>query len=151
MKLNQHIELDYDDVVSMCDNLAHVVNGYAPDLLVGLSRGGLVPAVHLSHRLGVPMRPIIWQTRDGGERHIDPYIVDAIKQKKTVVFVDDINDSGATFQEIAKFYIMDKGLDCDNVFFAALVEKISSGFVCGATALKINDPRWIIFPWESEV
>jgi len=148
MKFHKTIDLSYDDVSSMADNLAAWVGVHQPDMIVGLSRGGLVPAVQISHMLEVPMRPVVWQTRDDIGREVDPFVLQAIRDGQVVVFVDDINDSGLTFSEIKSYYIDAEGLSDKNVFFTTLVEKTSSTFDCDMSALKIDDPRWIIFPWE---
>jgi hypoxanthine phosphoribosyltransferase len=40
-------------------------DGFRPDYIVGLTRGGLVPAVMLSHYLDVPMHSLGVSLRDG--------------------------------------------------------------------------------------
>ena len=37
-----------------------------PELIIGIARGGLIPAVALSHKLEVPFKSTTWQDRDGG-------------------------------------------------------------------------------------
>ena len=37
------------------------------DKVVGISRGGLIPGVMLSHWLGAGFEPLEWQTRDGDQ------------------------------------------------------------------------------------
>ena len=40
---------------------------WRPDYIVGLTRGGLLPAVMISHYFGIPMRSLNISLRDGGE------------------------------------------------------------------------------------
>lgn len=151
MKFGRTIDLDYSDVVSMCNSLAdRIVEIYQPDLIVGLSRGGLIPAVHISHRIEVPMRPVVWQTRDGGVKQLDDEVMKALHEdKKTVVFVDDINDSGKTFNEVKDTYCGQLTVNNNySAYFVSLVEKKGSDFHCDEAELTIDDKRWIIFPWE---
>ena len=51
MKLKSRIYFNNDDVLTMCYNLEYEAAKVNPDLIVGIKRGGLVPAVHLSHAL----------------------------------------------------------------------------------------------------
>lgn len=141
------IHLSYDDVETMCGDLARRVRG---DLIVGIKRGGVVPALHLSHALDLPMEVITWQTRDGVTQEADNQIVkDAVLAGKTVVFVDDINDSGRTMYEVIHAYGWSI---CENpdVVFASLVEKTSTKERSHVTSLSINDLKWVVFPWEEQ-
>ena len=142
MKFKAKIYLEYSDVLSMCHNLEHDVSKMHPDLIVGVTRGGLLPALHLSHGLTIPMTTIQWQTRDAMIKEIKPEIVEALAEKKTVVFVDDINDTGKTFKEIKKAYQGGK--------FVTLVERASTVFKTDARSLRFDDRRWIVFPWEKD-
>ena len=51
------LEEDIDEIISQLDI-------WIPSAVVGLARGGLVPAVILSHKLDVPMIPLTIQTRN---------------------------------------------------------------------------------------
>jgi len=142
MKFKAKIYLEYDDILSMCHNLEHDVSKMHPDLIVGITRGGLLPALHLSHGLNIPMTVIQWQTRDSNIKEVKPNIVEALKEKKTVVFVDDINDTGKTFKGIKNSYQGGK--------YVSLVERTSTIFKTDAKSLRFDDTRWIVFPWEKD-
>ena len=142
MKFKAKIYLEYDDILSMCHNLEHDVSKMHPDLIVGITRGGLLPALHLSHALNIPMTVIQWQTRDSNINEVKPSIVEALKEKKTVVFVDDINDTGKTFKGIKNSYQGGK--------YVSLVERTSTIFKTDAKSLRFDDARWIVFPWEKD-
>ena len=45
--------LSWDDTVKLCENLSKKVKEYNPDILVGVSRGGLVPLRLLSDITGI--------------------------------------------------------------------------------------------------
>jgi hypoxanthine phosphoribosyltransferase len=67
------------------------------DAVLGISRGGLVPAVMVSHLLGLPLAVLNFSTRDHktiGETTID--------YSKKYLIVDDICDSGKTMKELSK-------------------------------------------------
>lgn len=140
MKFESKIYLSYDDIDSMCRNLEEHVSALHPDLIVGIARGGCLPALHLSHALSVPMKVIQWQTRDDKIQHIDQDIIKLIKDKKTVVFVDDINDSGLTFKQIYHAY--------NGGVYVSMVERVGSDFNSDVRSIRFDDTRWIVFPWE---
>ena len=59
-------ELSFEDIQGGAYALATkiVESGYKPGIIVGLSRGGLLPAVMLSHILDVGMIPFSLSLRD---------------------------------------------------------------------------------------
>lgn len=147
MRFEDKIYITNEDFSSMIKSLAKKLAGIRPDLIVGITRGGLVPAVHLSHALGVPMDTIYWSTRDSSQAEVNATIIDMINEGKTVVFVDDINDTGTTFEQIANVY--DPGhAGMEQVYFLALVERASSNFSSDGVCLRVDDERWIVWPWE---
>lgn len=152
-------------------------DNWRPDYIVGLTRGGLIPAVVMSNTLGIPMETLkvslrdsdtesesnLWMAEDaygyGGSFEGKP-IFDEYKQKK-ILILDDINDTGATLDWI----IQDWQSSClpnsthwadvwgNNVRFAVLIDNLSSNFSRRVeyTAKEINkaeDDSWIVFPWE---
>lgn len=151
MKFKEKIYLGYDDVLSMCKNLEYEVSKIKPDLIVGIARGGLLPALHLSHALDVPMECMHWSTRDSGMQTFSGIIEEELNDQRTVVFVDDINDSGLTMNQIVDQYTYNPNFDTrPHMKFVSLVEKVGSTFETDACSLRIDDPRWIVFPWEKD-
>mgnify|MGYP003109513073 CR=1 FL=1 len=150
---NYHIDTYYKDI----KKLANTVQAYEevkseylkwrPDYIIGVARGGLVPSVYLSHMLGIPMKAITWQLRDGDVKESIP-----LYYTTQILIVDDINDSGNTFSEIIENIQMtndltDKAIK-QNIKTAALWERSSSKFRVDFNAQKIDNNDWIIFPWE---
>ena len=142
MKFKSKIYLTYDDILSMTKNLEYEVAKFKPDLIVGISRGGIVPALHLSHSLDVPLETINWKTRDGDLREHNCSISDQINAGETVVFVDDINDSGHTFTQIREMY--------RGGVYVSLIEKTTTRFESNFSVMRMDDERWIVFPWEKD-
>ena len=145
MKFKSKIYLEYEDIMSMCHNITYDVSKIKPDIIVGITRGGLLPALHLSHHLERPMMTIQWQTRDASKCEHNKELQSMIDKGKTVVFVDDINDTGRTFSEISKAYHCSR----PNVHFVSLVSKTETLYPANA-ALSLHDERWIVFPWEKD-
>ena len=72
-------------------------SAWTPSFIIGIGRGGLAPAVYLSHATGLPMLSVDHSSRV--EDFSDaPLIKLAARTRdgERLLFVDDINDSGAT-------------------------------------------------------
>ena len=155
MKFKEKIYCDYNDVLSMCKNLEYEVSRMRPDLIVAIVRGGMLPALHLSHALDVPLDTMVWSTRDQNRCEFSEVAADYLKRGKTVVFVDDINDTGTTMRQISK-ECAKHNPDClggrapRTAKFVAMTEKIDTKYITDARALRIDDPRWLVFPWEKD-
>jgi len=121
---------------------------YQPDVIIGISRGGLVPARILTDLLEVPeiatlqiefyvdiAQPSIHPTLKQG-------LTTTVKNKK-VLLIDDISDTGQSLK-LAKSYLLDLG---------AKEVKIATLYAKTATATKPDfvektTERWVVFPWE---
>ena len=141
---------------------------WMPDYVVGLTRGGLVPANMISQYLDVPMETLkvklrdhsdtesnLWMSEDAFGYHNHPSVTN-------ILIVDDINDTGATLNWIKQDW-QSSCLPDDpkwnsvwnvNVRIATLYDNESSksDLTVDYTAVTINKAEedvWIDFPWES--
>jgi len=149
-------------------------DAWRPDYVVGLTRGGLVPATLISQYLEVPMECLKVSLRDsehGPESNLwmaedafgyvmhDPMC--SGNGRKKILIVDDINDSGATLNWIKNDWPSgclpnDKRWEevwGHNVRVAVLVdnEASRSELTINYSAIDLNkakDDCWIVFPWE---
>jgi len=120
---------------------------WIPEVILSINRGGCVPGVYLSHSIKTPHKVIDIQLRDSNNIPNLEVLKYSINRYKTILIIDDINDTGATFNFIKK-NIIDKSKE---VRFAALVDNISSDFKVdykGKVIDKSKTPSWIVFPWE---
>lgn len=120
---------------------------WIPEVILSINRGGCVPGVYLSHSIKTPHKVIDIQLRDSNNIPNLDVLKYSINRYKTILIIDDINDTGATFNFIKK-NIIDKSKE---VRFAALVDNISSDFKVdykGKVIDKSKTPSWIVFPWE---
>ena len=138
------------DVNQLCRDI--VLDNFKPDVIVGLSRGGLTPGVMMSHWLKKPFKPVKSALRDFPEW--EDYL--PRKTDKRVLILDDICDSGETFERISKHIKgprenMPIQLQCD-VRFASLWWNNEVDFkphYYVREEAKDTNKLWIIFPWES--
>lgn len=138
----------YDHVQTIIDQMTQIQ--WKPHMIVGVTRGGLIPAVLLSHYFDCQMDSINISLRDHNTHN------DANVHKINnwaiigypVLIVDDINDSGATIHTIMKTITHKQ-----NVKIATLVNNQGSTTTVDFFGMNINkqvDPSWIVFPWEKE-
>ena len=112
------------------------------DVVVGISRGGLVPAVMISHKLKLPLLTMTVTLRDNLAR------VQSLKIKKgeKALVVDDINDSGNTLTMISEFFKTRH----IHAGYAVLQNKLSSNFSVDYHGTLQDNDNWINFPWENK-
>jgi hypoxanthine phosphoribosyltransferase len=87
------------DVNVLCREIA--LDKFDPQVIVGISRGGLVPGVMMSHWFKKPFKPVQAALRDFPEWN--EYL--PRKTDERVLIVDDICDSGETLERISAHII----------------------------------------------
>jgi hypoxanthine phosphoribosyltransferase len=110
---------------------------WTPDVVLGFVRGGLVPAISISHWYDIPMIAIN-KDREFEER------LDYDK----VLVIDDINDTGNTLDS----FNTNVRPRLRNVKYAAVINNEASKFdvdYFGYSYNKTEEPNWIVFPWET--
>lgn len=140
-------------------------DNWKPDYIVGLTRGGLVPANLLSQYTGIKMHTLDVSLRDGDGGESNLWMAgDAFghgqEVAKNILIIDDINDSGATLNWIKE----DWKSSCfptephwnfvwgNNVRTAVLTHNLSSDFKDPDYHVwevnKAEDDCWLVYPWE---
>lgn len=119
-------------------------------VIIGIGRGGLIPAVCMSHQLGIPMFPIMWQTRDGDYKTNLNTLVEALENGDSILVVDDISDTGATLSRVVgMLYSISANLKKKiNIETAAIYQKPESLFYVHNYGELVNKDDYINFPWE---
>lgn len=125
-------------------------SGYQPDVVIGVSRGGLAPARiltdYLKNKYICTFQMGHWEG-DTGLRE-KPAIVFPLPEvdlsRKRVLVVDDISDEGGTMEEVVR-YLAPKVLD---VRTAVLVSKADSRFRADYCPRVMREWRWVLFPWS---
>ena len=138
------------DVRTLAAALA--ASGWTPDHIVGIGRGGLVPAVYLSHAAGIAMLSVDYSAQDAG---LAADAVAALARRtqagKALLLLDDINDSGRTIGQL-RAMLAAAGADAARVRFAVLIDNAVSNERVEYSARVIDrtvTKDWFVFPWEA--
>jgi len=122
---------------------------WRPDLVLGIARGGLVPANYFSQWLGIPLVSYHYALRDHKRMDLFDNSLIKIVENKKVLIVDDICDEGHTLNGIAE---MLEHHAC-SPRFATLHHNIGQDVFephfAGTEINKTEKPVWIVYPWET--
>jgi hypothetical protein len=125
---------------------------WQPTFLIGIGRGGLVPAVFLSHATGLPTLSCDLST--GVRDFADDVLVRLAARTQAgerLLFVDDINDSGRTIG-LLRETLAQAGAAQGAIRFATLIDNVGSTQRIDYRARTLDRSTtkdWFVFPWEA--
>jgi hypothetical protein len=141
------ISMGWHEIEKAVTALANAVKReFDPDMIVGVARGGLIPAVRLSHLLGDKLLRIIHVKyyKDINLRKEKPELwADIGKPKGKVLVVDDVADTGTTLEFVVR-YLKEKGVT--DIRIATIAWKPKSRLKPDFYVYETD--KWIVFPWE---
>jgi hypoxanthine phosphoribosyltransferase len=123
---------------------------WIPDYIVGVKRGGLIPAIILSHKINKPLMMMSCQLRDSIDKKVKLYEMEEVSIDKKILVVDDICDSGTTLSKIVIEFCANN-FDIDNIKTCSLIYNIKQNFIVDYYARIIDREKekdWLVFPWE---
>jgi hypoxanthine phosphoribosyltransferase len=134
MSKKEKLFLSWGDVDNLIEDLCQKIELTRPphiiEYITGLPRGGLIPAVMVSHKMGIPfievetLDPITWWK----------------KKNYSILVVDDICDSGKTLQYFHPYYTT------ATLHYKPEVSSITPHIYCES----VTKDEWIVYPWERE-
>lgn len=137
--------------IEVIDEIVEQIKNEKFDSIIGISRGGLVPAVKLSHILEIRDFKVVYASsyEKGGKKEFvfNLPIFESLEGKK-VLIVDDLCDSGKTMKVILKELCKKNPKSLFKT--AVMVKKEHSSFNPDFIGKKIKTDKWIVFSWEKK-
>jgi hypoxanthine phosphoribosyltransferase len=139
--------IGYDDFLSFVSTLARTVSQdeWKPDFVVGIGRGGLVPAVYMSQMMSIPMLSIDQSAKVPG--FADELLVKLATMTKAgqrILIIDDINDSGRTIAGLRRLLRAHETVE-DHLRFAVMINNTVSQettTIAAPTIALVRRSRW---------
>ena len=124
----KYIKLSWELIDELTDKIATEVSRSYKDIrfIYGIPRGGLIPAVIVSHKLGIKMISEVFSN---------------------TLIVDDIVDTGETM----KIRVTEANVwgDTQNIVTTSLVTRSSAEYKPDITGMPLREDGWVCYPWEN--
>ena len=128
-------------IEALCELIADSSDRWLPDAIVAVVRGGLIPATHICHYFELP---IYFINND--------VLLDSLEDHRRILIVDEINDTGNSFQRIRDRIFSLPPYDHLDVRYAVLYTRhtsmFSADYFLDFEPYFINNSAWQNFPWE---
>lgn len=139
----QHIlKLGWETIHTAVDSLAFQLQHQKIALIVGVARGGLIPATLLAHKLNLKVETIRASSYEGTRRTLQKPVElegwSSTYEYPDVLIVDDIVDTGDTLTAIRKRTLKTP--------FVSLVTK--RPVTPELYFARVDPDVWVVFPWE---
>jgi hypoxanthine phosphoribosyltransferase len=151
--MNNKKYYDYSQIHGFCETLASRLRGTNFDSVVGVSRGGLIPATIIAESMNVRQLRTVgvrsYQLNGIGKRSksilyqsCSPYLTG------NVLVIDDISDTGETFKFLLDHF--SKNQQINKIITCSLFVRRSTSFIPDYYHTDIIGNEWIVFPWETD-
>ena len=148
----RHVE--YDEICwgveNLCSLIAASPDGWRPDAVAAIIRGGMVPAIHVCHYFEAPIHFIYFI-------HDEPLLSDlnylsGESGHRRVLVVDEINDTGDTLGRVRDEIFAQPPQDQLEARYAVLYTRHTTNFTpeyfLDYEPFYLTDETWQVFPWE---
>jgi xanthine phosphoribosyltransferase len=140
------LHITWEELEKDCRDLADMLQKQGPvHGIVGIARGGLVPAAIITNALNIRNVKTVAITSYNGSQQVTAELlgsVDTIKDGEGWIFVDDLVDTGQTAKLIHKRYPKAKLA----VVYAKPDGQESTDFFVRL----LKQEAWVVFPWEAK-
>jgi len=146
--------ISQDQFVTDIRTLAAALTGddWRPTYLIGIGRGGLVPAVYLSHASGLPTLScdLSAQVPDFADEVLVK-LAARTRNGERLLFIDDINDSGRTIGRLRRAMVQEAAAEGATRFATLIDNRVSAERVDyrARTIDRTVTKDWYVFPWEA--
>lgn len=149
--MEDKIKLTWDDVDFITNIVSESISkkNIKFDTIVALGRGGLIPGAILSYKLDIKnLQNLGINTRHQMDQHSETLVYQRPTITGNVLVVDDINDSGKTFEAVNSL-IKSEYPDIGELLYCSLTTRYNTNFNENTISGKIiNTSDWLVFPWD---
>lgn len=149
--MKEELNLTWADVEQGVNIIINRIGNKKYDYVIGIANGGLIPATLIAKRLKLKTMSVGLESYDGKDfktitlwSEINKRIY-ILQQHGLCLLVDDISDSGKSFNYIKNAYLKNEEILCDT---ASLVVKPKTTFMPDYFAMNVHTDTWVKFPWE---
>jgi hypoxanthine phosphoribosyltransferase len=158
--VNKKITVSWRKVESLCNKICKKIEDNSIDIdnIIGISRGGLIPATLCAKRLNVrrvySVGLMSYSDDDDYEnRTANPTIYQCEPMSthftKNTLIVDDISDKGNTLRFLTTGMLTSPTFfNEDRLFTATLYKKKDTDYHPDYYGDISEDNKWLVFPWE---
>ena len=149
--MKEELNLTWADVEQGVNIIINRIGNKKYDYVIGIANGGLIPATLIAKRLKLKTMSVGLESYDGKDFKNVTLWSEIIKriyilqQHGLCLLVDDISDSGKSFNFIKNAYLKNEEILCDT---ASLVVKPKTSFMPDYFAMNVHTDTWVKFPWE---
>jgi len=149
--MKEELNLTWADVERSVNIIINRIGNKKYDYVIGIANGGLIPATLIAKRLKLKTVSVGLESYENkdfknvtlwSEINKRLYI---LQQHGLCLLVDDISDSGKSFNYIKNAYLKNEEILCDT---ASLVVKPKTTFMPDYFAMNVHTDTWVKFPWE---
>ena len=149
--MKEELNLTWADVEQGVNIIINRIGNKKYDYVIGIANGGLIPATLIAKRLKLKTMSVGLESYENKDfknvtlwSEINKRIY-ILQQHGLCLLVDDISDSGKSFNYIKNAYLKNQEILCDT---ASLVVKPKTSFMPDYFAMNVHTDTWVKFPWE---
>jgi len=146
-----HFSVTWDELHRHANALAWKIKDRGKwDVVIGIARGGLIPAVIMARELGIRIVEslAIESYRNYSERGtvairkcVHPDIIAVMKDGgKNILIVDDLVDTGTTFKAVRALF--------PDAFYVTLYSKPQGASMADESFIQVSQDTWVYLPWD---
>ena len=154
----------YEAVENLCEQLGKKFGDLRdPDNeteCLAIARGGLIPATYVVYLLGCPLNVMYLRSypKPGMQKEVEAYDILPFKQKKIpkrIIVVDDIQDTGRSFDFIRQFFKENYGVtdtsEIEIVYSVVIWRERPDLQPPDFYGAKTESMDWVIFPYDHQI
>lgn len=144
-RYNKNYNISWEQIHRDCKALAWKLRDRQWDRIIGIARGGLIPAAIIARELDVHLVDTVcvssYTVKEQGELQVLKQI-DTSSKGKGWLIIDDLVDTGKTAKVVREMF--------PEAHFATVYAKPEGEPYIDTYITEVSQDTWILFPWDAE-